>query len=162
DGRQSTMPIRFAEARAVRRIVEDRFGRNRAATRNFAICGDMNDYQEKLVIEGDRRNGYRFVPVREERSALDVFNADGFVVNPVECRAVEDRWTLCHSRGPEERQLCQLAYIWLSPALADHNALRIPEIVRARQPFRTLLPRGQEVERYPRIGWDRPKASDHC
>lgn len=162
DGRQSTMPIRFAEARAVRRIVEDRFGRARAATRSFAICGDMNDYQEKLVVEGDRRNGYRFVPVREEESALDVFTADGFVVNPMLRRPVEDRWTLFHSRGPEERHLCQLDYIWLSPALAERNALRVPEVVRAGQPFRTLFPPGQEVERYPRIGWDRPKASDHC
>src|SRR5690606_39303570 len=119
-------------------------------------------YQEKLAIEGARRNGYRFVPVREEASALDVFTADGFVVNPVERRPVEDRWTLYHSRGPEERHLCQLDYIWLSPALAERNALRVPEIVRAGQPFRTLFPPGQDVERYPRIGWDRPKASDHC
>ena len=162
DGRQSTMPVRFAEARAVRRIVENRFGKGRTAGKSFAICGDMNDYQEKLAIEGDRRNGYRFVPMREAESALDVFTGDGFAVNPMLRRPVEDRWTLYHSRGPEERHLCQLDYIWLSPSLAERNATRVPEIVRAGQPFRTLFPPGQEVERYPRIGWDRPKASDHC
>ncbi|MDX3925241.1 MAG: endonuclease [Shinella sp.] len=162
DGRQSTMPIRIAEASAVRRIIENRFGRGNTAKKNFAICGDMNDYQEKLAVEGDRRNGYRFVPVSEEKSALDVFSHDGFAVNPVTRRPVDDRWTLYHSRGPEERHLCQLDYIWLSPALAERNAARVPEIVRGGQPYRTIFPPGQEVERYPRTGWDRPKASDHC
>ncbi len=42
------------------------------------------------------------------------------------------------------------------------NAQRKPEIIRNGQPFRTVFPPGQEVERYPRTGWDRPKASDHC
>ena len=41
-------------------------------------------------------------------------------------------------------------------------AHHVPEIIRAGQPFRTIFPPGQEVERYPRVGWDRPKASDHC
>ena len=50
----------------------------------------------------------------------------------------------------------------LSPALARRNAKAVPDIVRNGQPFRTLFPTGQEVERFPRIGWDRPKASDHC
>ena len=35
-------------------------------------------------------------------------------------------------------------------------------VIRNGQPFRTPFPPGQEVERYPRTGWDRPKASDHC
>jgi predicted extracellular nuclease len=73
-----------------------------------------------------------------------------------------DRWTLYHSRGPQEQHLCQLDYIWLSPHLAQINATRVPEIIRAGQPYRTVFPPGQEVDRYPRTGWDRPKASDHC
>ena len=162
DGRLSTMPVREAEARAVRKLIEDRFGRERAATKNFAICGDMNDYQEKVVVTGSRRLGHHFAHVREERSALDVFSTGGFAVNPVERRLEMDRWTLYHARGPEERHLCQLDYIWLSPALAARNATTIPEIVRGGQPYRTPFPPGQEVERFPRIGWDRPKASDHC
>ncbi|MBW8786865.1 MAG: endonuclease/exonuclease/phosphatase family protein [Rhizobium leguminosarum] len=128
DGRQSTMPIRRAEARAVRRIIEDRFGAEQAGTKSFAICGDMNDYQERVV---------------RRREPLD-------------------RWTLYHARGPQEQWLCQLDYLWLSPALAAHNAGRLPEIIRSGQPYRTIFPPGQEVERYPRTGWDRPKASDHC
>jgi exonuclease III len=162
DGRQATMPVRMAEAKAVRHIIESRFGRGHTADKMFAICGDLNDYQEKVDILGDRRNGYEFVPREEEESALDALTADGFVENPMLRRPVLDRWTLFHSRGPQERHLCQLDYIWLSPALARRNAAQVPEIIRGGQPFRTIFPPGQEVERYPRTGWDRPKASDHC
>lgn len=162
DGRSATMPVRMAEARAVRRIIEDRFGAGQTANNCFAVCGDMNDYQERIVVEGDRRNGYAFRRVEEELSAVDVFTRDGFVENPVLRRAEDDRWTLYHNMGPDDRHLCQLDYILLSPELARRNHSRVPEIIRAGQPYRTIFPPGQEVEHYPRIGWDRPKASDHC
>jgi len=162
DGRQSTMPVRRAEARAVRRIIENRFGSGQTATKNFAICGDMNDYQERVDVIGRRGTGYRFEHRDEAESALDVFSQDGFAENVVRRREPLDRWTLYHARGPEEQWLCQLDYLWLSPALAAANAKRIPEIIRHGQPYRTIFPPGQEVERYPRAGWDRPKASDHC
>ena len=47
-------------------------------------------------------------------------------------------------------------------SVEDRNAGAVPDIIRNGQPFRTLFPPGQEVERFPRVGWDRPKASDHC
>lgn len=162
DGRSASMPVRVAEATAVRRIIEARFGAERAAAKRWTICGDVNDYRERVVIEGDMHEGWRFRPVTEAHSSLDVLTADGFAVNVVERRAVLDRWTLYHTRGPGEQHLCQLDYLLLSPALARTNALAVPEIVRAGQPWRTPFPPGQEVERYPRTGWDRPKASDHC
>jgi len=162
DGRQATMPVRRAEARAVRRIIENRFGAGQTATKNFAICGDMNDYQERVDVIGTRRTGYRFEHKNEAESALDAFSHDGFAENVMRRRDEMDRWTLYHARGPQEQWLCQLDYIWLSPALASVNAGRQPEIIRHGQPFRTVFPPGQEVERYPRTGWDRPKASDHC
>ncbi|MDE1991005.1 MAG: endonuclease/exonuclease/phosphatase family protein [Rhizobiaceae bacterium] len=162
DGRQSTMPIRRAETLAVRHIVESRFGAGKTATKNFAICGDMNDYQERVDVIGTRRTGYRFEHRSEAASALDVFSHDGFVENAMRRRDALDRWTLYHARGPQEQWLCQLDYIWLSPALARNNATQMPDVIRSGQPFRTVFPPGQEVERYPRTGWDRPKASDHC
>ncbi|MCJ8518343.1 putative extracellular nuclease [Pseudorhizobium tarimense] len=162
DGRLSTMAVREAEAKAVRRIIERKFGQDRTAKANFAICGDMNDYQEKVVVSGTRRSGHSFDYESEEESALNVFSGDGFAENVVQRRDAMDRWTLYHSRGPQEQHLCQLDYVWLSPALASRNAKMIPEIIRNGQPCRTPFPPGQEVERYPRIGWDRPKASDHC
>lgn len=162
DGRTATMPLRRAEASAVRHIIEQRFGRDGAGNKNFVICGDMNDYQEKLVIAGTKRTGFTFTYAKEPESALDVLSRDGFAENAMLRRPLEDRWTLFHARGLIERHLCQLDYIWLSPALAEANAQALPEIVRGGQPYRTIFPRGQEAERYPRTGWDRPKASDHC
>ena len=162
DGREATMPVRMAEAAAVRQIIEQRFGRGNTARKRFAICGDFNDYQERIVIEGDRRSGYRFTHAGEAQSCLNIFTHDGFVENPMRRRDVMDRWTLYHSRGPAEQHLCQLDYILLSPYLAETNAISIPEIIRGGQPWRTVFPEGQQVERFPRIGWDRPKASDHC
>jgi Predicted extracellular nuclease len=162
DGRTSTMPVRRAEAVAVRHLIESRFGRDHAARKNFAICGDMNDYQERVIVSGDRRLGYSFTHEDGLASALDVFSHDGFAENVMRRREPLERWTLYHARGPEERHLCQLDYIWLSPSLAQKNAGRMPEVVRGGQPYRTIFPPGQEVDRFPRIGWDRPKASDHC
>ena len=162
-GRDSSMPIRVAEATAVRRIIEKRFGKDHAGNRHWAICGDMNDYRQRVVIGGtDRGGGYEFEVVDEAQSSLDTLLADGFAENVVERRPELDRWTLYHPRGPEERHLCQLDYILLSPALARRNSHAIPEIIRGGQPYRTIFPPGQETGRYPRTGWDRPKASDHC
>lgn len=161
-GRDVTMPIRIAEAQAVRRIIEARFGRDHAADKRWAICGDFNDYRQRIVIGGGTFGGYTFTLADEARSCLDILLADGFAENVVERRPELDRWTLYHTRGPEERHLCQLDYILLSPALARENTGSIPDIIRGGQPWRTVFPPGQEVERYPRAGWDRPKASDHC
>lgn len=162
DGRSATMPVRSAEAKAVRHIIESRFGKGKTAAKRWAICGDMNDYQERLIIAGDRTNGFTFSATQEAQSAIDVFTGDGFAENIVRRRPEMDRWTLYHTRGPEERHLCQLDYLLLSPSLAKHNAKKTPDIIRAGQPYRTIFPEGQDVARYPRTGWDRPKASDHC
>jgi predicted extracellular nuclease len=163
DGRLATMPLRTAETSAVRKIIEQRFGAGSAAgTKNFLICGDMNDYQERLVVSGSPRLGFQFAPVGEVQSALDVFSRDGFAENLVKRRPVDDRWTLFHAQGLQVRHLSQLDYIWASPALSRANPQAVPEIIRKGQPYRTPFPPGQEVERFPRTGWDRPKASDHC
>lgn len=161
-GRDATMPVRMAEAQATRRIIENRFGKDFATSKRWVICGDFNDYRERLVIGGNDVEGYTFTPTPEPVSCLNALLADGFAVNVVERRPVLDRWTLYHTRGPKERHLCQLDYILLSPALAEANGQAVPDIIRRGQPWRTLFPPGQEVERFPRAGWDRPKASDHC
>lgn len=162
DPKLTTLPVRMAEARAVRMIIEKRFGREEAANAPWVICGDFNDYYENIAISGDQWDGYQFTPVHEPENCLNVFLEDGFAVNLVERRPELDRWTLYHTRGPQERHLCQLDYIWASPALAQRNAHVVPDIIRNGQPYRTVFPDGQDVARFPRIGWDRPKASDHC
>jgi predicted extracellular nuclease len=156
------MPVRIAEARAIRHIISKRYGAQNARDHDWVICGDLNDYRERVVISGDMFDGYSFEPVREsEPNSIDILTEDGFCVNVVERRPELDRWTLYHTRGPEERHLCQLDYMLLSPALAERST-GLPDIVRGGQPWRTPFPPGLEVERYPRTGWDRPKASDHC
>jgi predicted extracellular nuclease len=162
DGRSASAPVRLAEARAVRQIISRRFGTSPASRANYAICGDMNDYGEKLQVGGDKRNGFTFSHVVEPGSVVDVFAAGGFAENVVARRPELDRWTHFHQRGPSERHLSQLDYIWISPHLAASNRSTMPEIIRAGQPYRTIFPPGQTVERYPRVGWDRPKSSDHC
>lgn len=160
-GRQFTMPVRIAEAKAVRHIIEQRFGKG-AAGKRWAVCGDLNDYRERVAIYGDSLNGYEFAHEAEETSSLNILTEGGFCENIVERRPEMERWTLYHTNGRDERHLCQLDYLLLSPSLADRNPNAIPDIVRDGQPFRTLFPPGQEVDRFPRTGWDRPKASDHC
>ena len=161
-GREASMPVRVAEAKAVRRIIEDRFGTDFSGAKRWIICGDLNDYRERIVITGDEVEGYAFQPLDETASSLDVLLGDGFAENIVQRLPTMERWTLYHTRGPQERHLCQLDYVLLSPYLARTNAKVLPDIVRAGQPYRTLFPAGQEVARFPRVGWDRPKASDHC
>lgn len=162
DGRSASAPVRHAEARAVRAIVSRRFGTSPSSRANYAICGDMNDYSERLQVTGDKRSGFRFTHLPEPGSVADILSAGGFAENVVGRRPPDDRWTHFHQRGPDERHLSQLDYIWLSPHLAGLNRNAVPEIIRAGQPYRTIFPPGQAVERYPRVGWDRPKSSDHC
>ncbi len=148
-GRDTTRLYRRAEALAVRRIIEERFGR-RADEANWIIAGDLNDYVEIDGLPVVDDNG-RLVP-----GALDPLIADGFCDNVVRRRAPEDRWTSYH--GPED-QYAQLDFLLLSPALAAANPDMVPEIIRMGQPHRAVRHQGV---RFPRVGWDRPKASDHC
>ena len=95
------MPVRIAEAQAVRRIIEERFGKDHAGDKRWVICGDMNDYRQRVMIE---RRRYRRLPLRgrstRAQSCLNVLLADGFCENVVERRPELDRWTLYHTRGP--------------------------------------------------------------
>ena len=147
--RELTRPYRRAEALAIKTIVRERFG-EKADRANWIICGDMNDFVE---IDG--------LPVLDEHgkrvaSALDVLLQDGFSENVVARRPPDDRWTTYH--GPDD-QYAQLDFMLFSPAMAEANRDMTPELIRAGQPFRAQRYDGH---RFPRVGWDRPKASDHA
>jgi predicted extracellular nuclease len=161
-GRDFTMPVRQAEAGAIRTIIERRFGKGKTANKRWLVCGDLNDYRARLIVKGDRQSGFKFNHVVEDVSGVDPLLVGDFSHDLVSRRPKDDQWTLYHSRGPEEQHLCQLDYILASPSLARLNKKAVPEIIRAGQPWRTPFPPSQTVERYPRTGWDRPKASDHC
>jgi len=143
-GREETMPVRTAEAAAVRWVVENKFGQADAAKKDWIILGDLNDYTHV--------NG-----TAEAHHGLEPLFDGGFSVNLVEHLPVAERWTHYYPSGGEMRQL---DYILASPALAKKNANARPEIVRGGQPYR--VPGIEAVPRYPRVGFDRPKASDHC
>jgi endonuclease/exonuclease/phosphatase family metal-dependent hydrolase len=143
DGRAETQPLRLAEVWAVRRLVEQRFS-GRAHEANWVICGDFNDFSE---VDG----------VATRHSALGPLLDDAFAINAMERRAPTDRWTHYYPEGDAH---VQLDYILLSPRLATANPDAVPEVLRKGLPYR--VPRLEGASRYPRVGWARPKASDHC
>jgi predicted extracellular nuclease len=166
EGRQVTNMFRDAEARAVRRIVEQKFGAGWRDA-NWIVAGDLNDYRERILPGG------RVEPALP--SGIDPLFAD-FAVNPVERLPALDRWTYFH-RGREggedgTDQHVQLDYVLLSPALAKANPSPSVEIIRRGLPYRapmdpaapdrSIAYLSTRADRYPRVGWDRPKASDHC
>lgn len=146
--RAKTQALRQAEALGVRRLVEARFG-SRVAEAPWIICGDFNDYIE---IDGE--------PERDDLGALVPHGLGplvdpAFAVNLMQRRPPKDRWTTYYAPGDV---YSQLDFILASPALAKANPQAVPEIIRGGQPYRA---RRYEGPRYPRVGWDRPKASDH-
>jgi endonuclease/exonuclease/phosphatase family metal-dependent hydrolase len=166
DGRETTRPIRDAEAKAVRRIVEERFGEGWREA-NWIVAGDLNDFRERILPGGT---------IEDMRpSGIDVL-FDDFAENPVDRLPPAERWTLFHQAvlkdGTLVEEHVQLDYLLLSPALAAANPDAPVEIVRHGLPYRAPLDPthpdrsvgylATRADRYPRIGWDRPKASDHC
>lgn len=143
DGRAETQPLRAAEVWAVRRLIEQRFGPS-PGDGNWVVCGDFNDF---LEVDGEATR----------HSALGPLIDDGFAVNVMARRAPDDRWTHFYPEGDAH---VQLDYILLSPRLAAANPTAVPEVIRKGMPYR--VPRLEGAPRYPRLGWARPKASDHC
>jgi endonuclease/exonuclease/phosphatase family metal-dependent hydrolase len=167
DGRPLTQPLRQAEAKAVRRIVQERFAENWREA-NWIIAGDLNDFTETIHPNG------RVEPAVP--SGLDPL-LDDFAVNPVSTLPAHERWTFfwCPPGQGEprlEEQHTQLDYLLLSPALAKANPHPKIELLRRGLPYRVPLDPGHpdrsigylatRGDRYPGVGFDRPKASDHC
>lgn len=146
--REKTRVLREAEARGVRRLVEARFGAA-SAEAPWLVCGDFNDYVE---IDGAPETDDAGNPVPH---GLGPLIDASFSVNLVARRPAKDRWTTYYAPGDI---YTQLDFILASPGLARANPTAVPEIVRGGQPYRA---RRYDGPRYPRIGWDRPKASDH-
>lgn len=141
-GRELSRSYRQLEARTVRGIIERRFGD--PAAHDWLIAGDLNDYTE---VDGAPDPLHGLGPL------LD----DGFAVNLTSRIAdASDRWT---HHYPDQQRYTQLDYLLASPALAAKNPAAVPQILRMGQPYRADRYQGR---RWPRIGWDRPKASDHC
>lgn len=167
DGRDQTRILRRAEARAIRAIVEARFGEDWRAA-NWIVLGDLNDHRFAIgpggVIEPSLPSG------------IDPLFED-FAVDATAGLPEIDRWTLYHRdrAGPDGVPVehhVQLDHILISPALAAANPDPQPQIVRRglayatpldpTHPDRSIARLSTRADRYPRIGWLRPQASDHC
>lgn len=167
EGRRLTRPLRQAEANAVKRIVQERFG-DRWRDANWIVAGDLNDFAERIRPRGEVE--------RADPSGVDPL-LDDFAVNPVASLPAHERWTYYFRQLPEdgrvpEEQHTQLDYLLLSPALAAANPDPKVEILRRglpycvpldpRHPDRSIAYLATRADRYPRVGWERPKSSDHC
>jgi endonuclease/exonuclease/phosphatase family metal-dependent hydrolase len=145
-GRPETRPFREAEAATVREILEERFAPDDPREHEWLILGDLNDYTEDCMKgEPDFEHG------------LGALFQDDFSVDLVKrIPKAEDRWTHFYAG---QRHYAQLDYILASPALADRNPKAVPRIIRQGMPWRAEKYQG---DRWPRVGYDGPKASDHC
>lgn len=141
-GRAETRDKRLAEAKTLRKIIEDRFAD--PADADWLVVGDLNDYTE---ADGAADNDHGLGPILDDGFSVDLVKN---ITKP------KDRWTHYWVSGQQYRQI---DYILASPALAAKNPGVKPGIIRSGQPFRAERYSGN---RYPRVGWDRPKASDHC
>ncbi|MBI5610655.1 MAG: endonuclease/exonuclease/phosphatase family protein [Deltaproteobacteria bacterium] len=144
-GRARTRPLRQRQCRTVMDIVRARFGPS-PGDHAWAILGDFNDY---LATDEQGPSGIdELVHWRE-------------ACNVVARRPENDRWTHFW-RGLPERGLPasyeQLDYLLLSRRLGEQSP-EVPHIERRGQPGRAARYSGPRLDG---IGFDRPKASDHC
>ncbi len=167
DGRHATLPLRRAEARAVVKIVKAWFG---PAWRqhNWAVLGDLNGYRTGIGAGG--------ILTDEGESGIEALT-DNFAQDVMAHLPPHERWTHFRrwwSEAEDRMRECHmpLDHILLSPTMAAANRQPKVDIMRRGLPYRVPLdPRVADrsietlsttADRYPRIGWDRPKASDHC
>ena len=157
--RKDSIAIRRLEAIAVREIIARKFADEPEPL--WAVTGDLNDYRQvikvrKALLPDGRRVEDIVILDADDPSGVDPLLADGFGINLLAALPPEDRWTHFYSGAHHKTQL---DYIIVSPALAAMQRGQA-EVVRAGMPYR--VPNSAGVPRYPRVGWDRPKASDHC
>lgn len=141
-GRKQTKGRRAAEAAAVREIIEERFDDPAGAL--WVVVGDLNDYTE---TDGTPDNDHGLGALIDGDFCEDTVKR---IADPL------DRWTHYYAGDDSYHQI---DYMLLSPALAEANPDALPMIVRNGQPHRAQRYAG---ERWPRVGFDEPKASDHC
>ncbi|MFI0511056.1 endonuclease/exonuclease/phosphatase family protein [Streptomyces sp. WSLK1-5] len=140
-GRAQTRGKRERQAKQVMDIVTDRFGHEAPGDHPFVVLGDLNDYLEP---DGDGSSG------------IDQLVTWAQIENVVARLPEEDQWTHYWDDADEYRQL---DYLLPSVSLARAVPQALPEIFRKGTPLRATRYKGP---RFPGVGQDKPKASDHC
>jgi endonuclease/exonuclease/phosphatase family metal-dependent hydrolase len=138
-GRPQTREKRLSQVQTVKKIIQERFGSSNPGKKPFVILGDFNDYLEA----GD-----------EGSSSLPELVQWNHVENVVARLSPDEQWTHYYSKGNEYRQL---DYILVSKSLK--SKVTAVEIERRGLPLRATRFTGS---RFPGVGQDNPKASDHC
>ncbi len=142
-GRRATRPIRLAEAKAIRQIIEARFPK--PAETDWVVLGDCNDFTE---IDGVPQDDHGLMPLLKDGFAVDLL--------PLVESDPMQRWT---HHFPDDDTYSALDHMLLSPRLAEQNRQASVKIIREGLPYRAARYQGF---RFPGIGWGNPKASDHC
>lgn len=139
-GRDATDARRRRQAEGVVELIRDRF--DDPAQAPWVIVGDLNDYYHK---DGT-----------PEPSALEPLKIGEFCHDMLARLDDEERWTHYWAGGDE---YTQLDYVLVSPLVDAKTVDTDVQVVRRGTPYRAKRYTG---ERFPRTGYDRPKASDHC
>lgn len=139
DGRDETRPKRERQALQVKDIITNRFG-SKAGDHPFIVLGDFNDY-----LETDEQGS----------PAIEGLVKWAQVENVVARLPLDERWTHYYKK---KKAYKQLDYMLLSKCLAGKTR-NAPEIERRGLPLRAVK---YEGKRFPGVGNDKPKASDHC
>jgi len=134
-GREKTMARRKLQAERAVQILNTRFNNNPGAA-SWVLLGDLNDYMPS--------------------SGLDPLLSQPWLENVIQRLPAQERWTHYYAKRKDYRQL---DYILLSQSLASSNAGVVPHIERRGLPKRAIQYSGP---RFPGVGDNDPKASDHC
>ena len=134
--REETAPKRRAQVERVLEIITTNHGQDLDQGKPFVVLGDFNDYIDN-----------------EQDSAIWPLVKHLGLSNPVELLPATEQWTHYWAGGNDYHQL---DFVLLSSALQQGQ---IPHVVREGQPTRATRYQGP---RFAGVGYDRPKASDHC
>lgn len=142
-GRAQTRGKRERQAGKVMDIIMERFGHEAPGDHAFVVLGDLNDYLE---------------PNGNGSSGIDLLVGWDQLENVVARLPEDEQWTHYWAGGNEYRQL---DYLLPSTSLARAAPApdAAPEIFRKGTALRATRYKGP---RFPGIGLDKPKASDHC
>jgi endonuclease/exonuclease/phosphatase family metal-dependent hydrolase len=170
--RAYTAPLRRAEALAVAGVLRSRYG-DGLGDALYLVCGDFNDAAH---VDG--------VPVSRETMSIAPLLDPALGANLIEDLLPTERWTHWWA---EEGRFSQIDYILASPALRRANPMTTPRVERRGMPWRMPWRSGADaapagprwvtgrldrpaalalaldgLERFPGVGFDRPRASDHA
>ncbi len=134
-GRDKTHNRRLVQVNKVIEYIE-RDWKKKKYEGNFIVLGDFNDY-----LEG--------------KSAVTALVHHKGLENVLERLPKDEQWTHYYSKG----DYTQLDYLLLSKSLAKLNKDILPCLMREGLPLRATKYTGK---RFPGIGEDNPKSSDHC